>query len=72
MADSLGAPSVDFATPRENALIRGHPVAGSVIRPDPVRSISPDETRREYLGIPGQASMYLLVLPLMIRYRYRL
>ncbi|HKS73660.1 MAG TPA: hypothetical protein VJQ82_10725 [Terriglobales bacterium] len=72
MVESLGVPSVDFATPPENTLIRGHQVAGNVIRPDPVCSISADETRREYFSIPGQMSMYLLVLPLMIRYRYRL
>ncbi|HKS73657.1 MAG TPA: sulfotransferase [Terriglobales bacterium] len=67
----LGMPPMELGTNLENMLVPGHQVAGNVIRMEAVQAIAPDETWRNYFGFPGQLSMYLLVLPLMIRYGYR-
>ena len=71
IAKWLGVLPVDFGTQPEKAPTQGHQVAGNVIRMQPVPAISPDEAWREYFGFLARMGMYLLVLPQMIRYRYR-
>ena len=72
VANLLGVPRIDYEAGAGHLLEQGHQIAGNVIRMGPVQKIAPDENWRSYFGAFMQRGMYLLVLPLMRRYRYRL
>ena len=72
VANLLGVPRIDYQAGSGHLLEQGHQIAGNVIRMGPVQKIIPDENWRSYFGSVMQKGMYILVLPLMLRYRYRL
>jgi len=72
VASLLDVPRIDYQAGAGHLLEQGHQIAGNVIRMAPVQKIAPDENWRSYFGSFMQKGMYLLVLPLMLRYRYRL
>jgi len=72
VASLLDVPRIDYQAGAGHLLEQGHQIAGNVIRMGPVQKIAPDENWRSYFGSFMQKGMYLLVLPLMLRYRYRL
>lgn len=72
VASLLGVPRIGYEKGASHLLKQGHQIAGNVIRLGPVQKVAPDENWRSYFGSVMQKAMYLLVLPLMLRYRYRL
>jgi len=72
VASLLGVPRIDYEVGAGHLLEQGHQIAGNVIRMGPVQKIAPDENWRSHFGSFMQKGMYLLVLPLMRRYRYHL
>ena len=72
VADRLGLQRIDYAMGAGSHLKQGHQVAGNVIRLHPIQKISPDENWHSYFGLGMQKWLYVLVLPLMLRYRYRM
>ncbi|MGE5624341.1 MAG: sulfotransferase [Bacillota bacterium] len=71
VADLLGVPRIDYAAGAGHLLKQGHQIAGNDLRLKPVQKIAPDESWRSYFSFIMQKGLYLLVLPLMLRYRYR-
>jgi hypothetical protein len=72
VASLLRVPSIDYESGASHLLEQGHQIAGNGLRMHPVQKISPDENWRSYFGAFMQKGLYMLVLPLMLRYRYRL
>ena len=72
VAALLGVRCLRYTADASNLLKQGHQIAGNVIRMQPVQSIAPDETWRSRFGFVKQKGLYFLVLPFMLRYRYRL
>jgi hypothetical protein len=72
VASLLSVPSIDYESGASHLLEQGHQIAGNGLRMHPVQKISPDENWRSYFGAFMQKGLYMLVLPLMLRYRYRL
>lgn len=72
VAGMLGMPRIDYEAGAGHLLQQSHQIAGNVVRMSPVQKIAPDENWRGYFGSFMQKGLYLLVLPLMLRYRYRI
>jgi hypothetical protein len=72
VANLLGVSRIPYATGADYLKTQGHQVAGNEGRMRPVQAIAPDETWRQKFGFGMQKGLYLLVLPLMLHYRYRL
>ncbi len=70
--DLLGVARIPYATGADYLKTQGHQVAGNEGRMRPVQAIATDETWRQKFGFGMQKGLYLLVLPLMLHYRYRL
>ncbi len=71
VAEMLGMERVAFESRVDELQRQGHQVAGNDARFKPVKRIATDETWRRQLGFAMQKSLYLLALPLMLRYGYR-
>lgn len=72
LAELLGTERIGFEESTSHLMKQGHQVAGNDARMRPVQKISTDEVWRGQFGFGLQKGLYLLVLPLMLRYRYRL
>ncbi|HEY1771780.1 MAG TPA: sulfotransferase [Gammaproteobacteria bacterium] len=72
VADTLGVARIPYTTGADYLKTQGHQVAGNEGRMRPVQAIATDETWRQKFGFGMQKGLYLLVLPLMLHYRYRL
>jgi hypothetical protein len=72
VANLLGVARIPYATGADYLMTQGHQVAGNEGRMRPVQAIATDETWRLKFGFGMQKGLYLLVLPLMLHYRYRL
>jgi hypothetical protein len=72
VADLIGVTRIPYSTGADYLKTQGHQVAGNEGRMRPVQAIATDETWRQKFGFGMQKGLYLLVLPLMIHYRYRL
>ena len=71
LADLIGCQRINYATSASTLMRQGHQVAGNDARLRPVQAISTDEVWRRQFGFTMRKGLYLLVLPLMLRYRYR-
>lgn len=71
-AKLLGVNRIAFTSSAGELMKQGHQVAGNDARMRPVQKISTDEAWRRQFGFLTQKGLYLAVLPLMLRYRYRL
>lgn len=72
IGDLMGMPSISYDASAGHLLKQGHQVAGNDVRLRPVQAINPDEVWRHKFSHVMQKGLYFLVLPLMLRYRYRL
>ena len=72
VARLLDMPSIRYEVGAGHLLQQSHQVAGNEVRFKPVQAIATDEMWRRKFGFAMQKGLYLLVLPLMLRYRYRL
>jgi hypothetical protein len=72
LADLLGTQRIGFEASASHLMRQGHQVAGNDGRMRPVQRVATDEAWRRQFGFTLQKGLYLLVLPLMLRYRYRL
>ncbi len=72
IAALLDVPRIRYDDGAGHLLKQGHQVAGNEVRMRPIQKISTDEAWRSYFNSAMQKGLYLLVLPLMRRYRYRL
>jgi hypothetical protein len=72
VAKLLGVERIPYAAGASYLMTQGHQVAGNEARMRPVQAIATDETWRRQFGFGMQKGLYLLVLPLMLHYRYRL
>jgi hypothetical protein len=72
VAELLELPPMPYAAGVGHLLQQGHQIAGNELRMRPVQTIRTDEAWRSQLGQLKQKGLYLLVLPLVLRYRYRL
>ena len=72
VAGLMGMPRIGYDMGAGQLLKQGHQVAGNEVRMKPIQKISTDEHWRTYFGSVMQKWLYLVVLPLMLRYRYRL
>jgi hypothetical protein len=72
VAELLGMERIPYAAGASYLMTQGHQVAGNEARMRPVQAIATDETWRRQFGFGMQKGLYLLVLPLMLHYRYRL
>lgn len=72
VADLLGVARIPYTVGASYLMTQGHQVAGNEGRMRPVQAIATDETWRKKFGFGMQKGLYLLVLPLMLHYRYRL
>lgn len=71
VAEMLGMERVPFESRVDRLMEQGHQVAGNDARFKPVKRIATDDTWRRQLGFSMQKGLYLLALPLMLRYGYR-
>lgn len=71
VAQLIGRERIAYAAGADYLLTQGHQVAGNDARMRPVQHIATDEAWRSKFGFAMQKGLYLLVLPLMLRYRYR-
>lgn len=71
LADLIGRSRVKYASSSARLMKQGHQVAGNDGRLRPVQAISTDEVWRRQFGFTLRKGLYLLALPLMLRYRYR-
>lgn len=71
IAALIGRDRIAYAAGADYLLTQGHQVAGNDARMRPVRHITTDETWRSQFSFIMQKGLYLLVLPMMLRYRYR-
>jgi len=71
LAGLIGRDRLSYAASAENLMKQGHQVAGNDARLRPVQAISTDEVWRRQFGFTLRKGLYVLVLPLMLRYRYR-
>ena len=72
VAKLIGVARIPYAAGASYLMTQGHQVAGNEGRMRPVQAIATDETWRKKFGFGMQKGLYLLVLPLMLHYRYRL
>jgi hypothetical protein len=72
VADLLGVTRIPYAIGASYLMTQGHQVAGNEGRMRPVQAIATDETWRQKFGFGMRKGLYLLVLPLMLHYRYRI
>ncbi|HSN18144.1 MAG TPA: sulfotransferase [Gammaproteobacteria bacterium] len=71
LADLMGCHQAKYAASASRLMRQGHQVAGNDARLRPVQTISTDEVWRRQFGFAMRKGLYLLALPLMLRYRYR-
>ncbi len=71
VAELLSTQRIGFEASSGHLMKQGHQVAGNDGRMRPVQRISTDEAWRRQFGFVMRKGLYLLVLPLMLRYRYR-
>lgn len=71
VAKLIGRERIAYAAGADYLRTQGHQVAGNDARMRPVQQISTDETWRSQFGFAMQKGLYLLVLPMMLHYRYR-
>ncbi|HEY3645395.1 MAG TPA: hypothetical protein VGM16_08665 [Gammaproteobacteria bacterium] len=71
VANLIGRERIAYTVGADYLLTQGHQVAGNDARMRPVQQISTDETWRNQFGFAMRKGLYLLVLPMMLRYRYR-
>ena len=71
LAALIGCDRTSYATSAAGLMKQGHQVAGNDARLRPVQAISTDEVWRRQFGFVLRKGLYVLVLPLMLRYRYR-
>jgi len=71
VANLIGRDRIVYAAGADYLMTQGHQVAGNDARMRPVQQIATDETWRQKFGFTMQKGLYLLVLPLMLHYRYR-
>jgi hypothetical protein len=72
VATLLGVARIPYTAGAGYLLTQGHQVAGNEARMRPVQVIATDETWRKQFSFAMQKGLYLLVLPMMLHYRYRL
>lgn len=72
LAELLGTQRIGFEASASHLMKQGHQVAGNDGRMRPVQRVATDEVWRRQFGFALQKGLYLLVFPLMLRYRYRL
>jgi hypothetical protein len=71
VANLIGRDRIVYAAGADYLMTQGHQVAGNDARMRPVQQISTDETWRSQFSFAMQKGLYLLVLPMMLHYRYR-
>jgi hypothetical protein len=71
VANLIGRDRIAYAAGADYLLTQGHQVAGNDARMRPVQQILTDETWRDQFGFAMRKGLYLLVLPMMLHYRYR-
>lgn len=71
VADLIGRERIAYSPGASYLTTQGHQVAGNDARMRPVQRIATDETWRSQFSFAMQKGLYLLVLPMMLRYRYR-
>ncbi len=72
VAGLLGVERIPYTAGASYLMTQGHQVAGNEGRMRPVQAIATDETWRRQFSFVMQKGLYLMVLPLMLHYRYRL
>lgn len=72
VAKLIGRERIVYAAGADYLLTQGHQVAGNDARMRPVQQIVTDDTWRSQFSFAMQKGLYLLVLPMMLHYRYRL
>lgn len=71
VATLIGRDRIAYAAGADYLLTQGHQVAGNDARMRPVQQILTDETWRKQFGFAMRKGLYILVLPMMLHYRYR-
>jgi hypothetical protein len=71
VAKLIGRDRIAYAAGADYLLTQGHQVAGNDARMRPVQQILTDETWRDNFGFAMRKGLYLMVLPMMLHYRYR-